>query len=327
LFIGTCVIPSVTSQQLLSRNIITVDDDGGGDYTSIKDAVNNSSPGDTIEVYSGTYFEELITIDKENITLIGISHDLGGGNDTGQPFISGNETTLQVKTSHVTVSNFRIEKSDESGVYDCCIFLGGNVKTYQGNITVSNCTLIGGGIYCQAWGQDILVKDNNISHCGSSGINFFYTQSFTITRNIITDVRLNGIFVAGEHHTISANIIKRCEIGIKERGEYNQIYGNDIENCSVGVYPYEGYGNIISKNNFKNYSKTEFWWVWYLGFYKNKWQRNYWDSWKGIGPQRIPGILVLWIPVFFIDIITIPIPWYEFDWHPAQEPYDIPGMS
>ena len=275
----------------------------------------------------GTYFEELITIDEENISLIGISHDLVGGDDTGQPFISGNETMLLVKASNVTVSNFRIEKQDESGVYDCCIFLGDVVWTNQGNDSISNCTLGGGGIYCQAGGQDILVKDNNISHCGSSGINFFYTRSFTVTQNIITDVRLNGIFVDGEHHTISANIIKRCGIGIKERGEYNRIYRNDIENCSVGVYLYDGFGNIITENNFKNYSKIGAWWEWYILCYpKNKWQSNYWDSWSGVGPKWILGVLVLWIFVF-IDIITSPIPWFEFDWHPAKQPYDIPTIN
>ena len=42
LFIGTCIIPSATSQQPLSRNIITVDDEPGlADYTSIRDALNH----------------------------------------------------------------------------------------------------------------------------------------------------------------------------------------------------------------------------------------------------------------------------------------------
>ena len=58
-FIGTSVIPSTSSVQTNDKNIITVDDEpGDADFTSIKEAVNSSSPGDTIEVYSGTYLEQ-----------------------------------------------------------------------------------------------------------------------------------------------------------------------------------------------------------------------------------------------------------------------------
>ena len=78
LFIGTCIIPSATSRFTISRltndnNIITVDDEpGDADFTSIKEAVNYSSPGDTIEVYSGVYLEDGIRIVKDNITLLGL---------------------------------------------------------------------------------------------------------------------------------------------------------------------------------------------------------------------------------------------------------------
>ncbi|MCK4416200.1 MAG: hypothetical protein KAU84_03520, partial [Thermoplasmatales archaeon] len=48
LFIGTCIIPSATSELTNSKNIITVDDEpGDADFTSIKEAVDYSSPGDT----------------------------------------------------------------------------------------------------------------------------------------------------------------------------------------------------------------------------------------------------------------------------------------
>ena len=94
LFIGTCIIPSATSQFTTSKltngkNIITVDDEpGDADFTSIKEAVNYSSPGDTIEVYSGTYLEQGIHIVNDNITLLGIAHELGEGDDSGKPFIN-----------------------------------------------------------------------------------------------------------------------------------------------------------------------------------------------------------------------------------------------
>ncbi len=38
---------------------LTVNASGGADYTRIQDAINNSNNGDTILVYSGTYYENV----------------------------------------------------------------------------------------------------------------------------------------------------------------------------------------------------------------------------------------------------------------------------
>ena len=94
LFIGMS-IPFTSSKQQSLGNVITVDDEGDGDYTSIKEAVINSNPGDTIEVYSGTYLEQGIHIVNDNIALLGISHELGEGDDTGKPFIKGDGTIAE----------------------------------------------------------------------------------------------------------------------------------------------------------------------------------------------------------------------------------------
>ncbi len=61
--IGTCIIPSIRSERTHDKTLITVDDEpGDADFTSIKEAVNASSSGDSIWVYSGTYFEQGIHI-------------------------------------------------------------------------------------------------------------------------------------------------------------------------------------------------------------------------------------------------------------------------
>lgn len=50
------------------------------------------------------------------------------------------------------------------------------------------------------------------------------------------------------------------------------------------------------------------------------WVRNYWFNWDGRGPKEIYGI----ISIFLGHKIFIPLPWLDFDWNPAGEPYDIP---
>ncbi|NIA11877.1 MAG: hypothetical protein GWP10_19660 [Nitrospiraceae bacterium] len=54
-----------------------VDDDGGADFTSIQAAVDAASAGDTIEVRSGTYVEN-VDVDKR-LTLVGEGADVVTG--------------------------------------------------------------------------------------------------------------------------------------------------------------------------------------------------------------------------------------------------------
>jgi len=359
LFIGTCIIPSATSgltngkRPTNGKNIITVDDEpGDADFTSIKEAVNYSSPGDIIEVYSGTYPEDGIRIVKENIRLLGISHELGEGNDSGKPFVKGggSASVIQLIASNVTVSNFIIENSwsDYS-----CIRVGTDWPDELYNITISDCIISdciirnssSRGISVSHMGHitNIIMINNQISHCNRYGI---YVESvynpvvytiegdFIISGNVITDCRDIGIYFLGDRQNISGNRIKRCKIGMHFRGAKNIIYGNDIESCSVGIYDYfvlprinedwvGGHTNIITKNNFKNYSRSGMWWLKFPSFIimilnkfrKEGWKENYWDTWSGVGPKLIPGVFVLGEYII--------LPWFNFDWHPAREPYDV----
>jgi len=326
-------IPSSNSITATTGNIITVDDEpGDADFTSIKEAVNYSSPGDSIEVYSGTYPEDGILLTKENVNLLGISHELGEGNDSGKPFIKGNgfDSVIIVEASHVIVSNFTIENPEtETLNFTCGIFVERHPGYEQNNITISDCIITNSahaGIYVSYTRDNIRIIDNHISHCFLDGINIMsYSpiSSFIISGNVITDCR-EGIDFMSDHQNVSGNRIRRCRFGIYFGGNNNILYGNDIENCTAGIQ-YGGDGNIITKNNFKNYSRNGFWFYkLFLYPVKNRWIGNYWDTRSGIGPKKILGASVVgWRLLYFHVQLLIPIPWFEFDWKPAKEPYDI----
>lgn len=332
LLIGTCTIPNVSSEQTSNNNIITVDDEpGDADFTSIKEAVNFSNPGDTIEVYSGTYPEDGIILGKENISLLGIAHELGGGNDTGKPFIQGNgiDSVIKIEASHIIVSTFTIENPETMLLtFTCGIFVQRNPSYVQNNVTITNCTITYSahtGIYISYTRDNIRVIDNHISHCFLDGINIMsYSpiSSFMITGNVITNCHDNGIYFTGDpHHNVSGNRIKNCSVGIGFGAENTSISGNDIENCRLAIRC-GGIGNSITKNNFQNYSGIGC--LFFRDFFypgRNRWNNNYWDTWKGVGPKPILGLVV-----FTWRYIILLIPWVEFDWNPAQEPYDIPRM-
>ena len=328
-------------------DIIIVDNEGDGDFTSIKEAVNYSSPGDTIEVYSGIYREEGIRIEKDNITLIGIEHELGEGDDTGKPFIKpdGNATVIVVNASHVIISNVRIEKL-ASGF---CIHLGAdNPNLDQNNNTVSDCLIrnpYGYGIKVYRIGRNINIINNQVTNCNTVGIDVF-SSYVTVKGNVITNCGHVGIAILGGMENISYNTIKRCRTGIRIRGSHTIIYGNKFEACTTGILNNNGNNNIIQgnnielcpigysneygggnriiKNNFKECWNFLPWFkVSFLDFLKkDRWIENYWDTWKGFGPKRIFGIVIIGIPLGEWGI-PIPILRFAFDWHPAQEPYDI----
>ena len=342
-----------SSNNFTGNKIITVDDEpGDADFTSINEALNFSNPGDIIEVYSGTYFEQGIHIVKYNITLRGIAYELGEGDDTGKPFIIGNgsESVIYVEASHVIVSNLIIENSELGA---SCIRIGMDWPGKIYNITIRDCIIRNSssiGIHIASkqgsiW--NITIINNNISHC--KGISFrgysipadqtsciisgnvitdspqwgisFYGLSCIISGNVITDCRDMGIQLEKNFNNISGNRIRRCEVGIQFEGADNIIYGIDIDSCPVGIQ-YYGRGNIITKNNFKNYSINGFWFSRWFGEQfllqlKSIWINNYWDTWIGVGPKIILGLQA--VGIGYISVI----PGFEFDWNPAKEPYDI----
>jgi len=83
LFLGTCITPSVAVDTIEPSSIpnsngktLYVGGTGPNNYTTIQDAVDNASNGDTVFVYSGTYDDyysenEACVRIRKSINLIG----------------------------------------------------------------------------------------------------------------------------------------------------------------------------------------------------------------------------------------------------------------
>jgi len=86
-----------------SGSIIYVDLNGEEEYTSIQDAINDASNGDTIYVNSGVYHENIYI--NKTINLF--------GNKKGISIINGsmNKYTIYVSTHNITIQNFTIKNS------------------------------------------------------------------------------------------------------------------------------------------------------------------------------------------------------------------------
>ena len=99
-----------------SNKTIYVDDDGTADYTTIKEAVENASEGDTIFVYSGNYDENVIKINK-SISLI--------GEDKHSTIVQNFNRSLifSIRNCNVTIKGFTFMHKDKNP-YDDFLYHG-----------------------------------------------------------------------------------------------------------------------------------------------------------------------------------------------------------
>jgi hypothetical protein len=58
-----------------------------------------------------------------------------------------------------------------------------------------------------------------------------------------------------------------------------------------------------------------------VGVFEGYWNDNYWDDYEEKRIKMIPGSIQT--DLIFNQFFLYSIPWISFDFHPANEPYDI----
>jgi pectin methylesterase-like acyl-CoA thioesterase len=131
LFIGTCIIPSTAqdlekSQSTLRGDWLYVGGSGPGNYSTIQDAIDNASEGDTIFVYHGWYYEHNLAISKLNLI----------GEDRDTTIIDGQEIFsegIRIREG-ATISGFTIQRFTK---HDLTTGPGTGIAIDGNNITIS----------------------------------------------------------------------------------------------------------------------------------------------------------------------------------------------
>jgi parallel beta-helix repeat protein len=162
-----------------------------------------------------------------------------------------------------------------------------------------------------------LITDNILDSNKDYGIYLTHSSGNNISLNTVSNSFYSGIYF----ETSDNNIVLWNTISSNKNSGIIVYYSNDItilsntieKNCIKQRYTgsiilAESSSNTIQNNNFLQNVKDAF----FEGGTSNNWDGNYWDR-PRLFPKLIRGNFL--------------IPRFNFDWHPAQEPYDIPNIS
>jgi parallel beta-helix repeat protein len=339
---------------------------GPGNYSKIQNAINDSQDGDTVFVYddSSPYYESLII--NTSITLMGENRNttiIDGNNVTsskiidvmapgftltelciqhcynylalGAVFIGNDEdeepcsithnvfrnisnVAIYLKATHALVSNNTF-LNNTIGV----VLLYGGYHTVENNVFINN----GIGIYIQEchWNT---IRGNTIVNF--TAMEIFFSHYNVVSENILNGNKESGINSGGScKNTYSRNVISNYEYGLNlQISQQNTITENNFINnsdqaSSIHIPLYSLILWIDYKQRFvRNASIFSF-----IG--RNQWEANYWSDWNSSSPRPIDRVFYFSSLIFLSRITgkSYPIHLSQYDWHPAQEPYDIPGMS
>ena len=147
-----------------------------------------------------------------------------------------------------------------------------------------------------------------------------------------------GIFLyKANNNIISNNFITNNWIGIKLSYSNNNIIENNVlyDNTWMGLLlTHSSNKNKIRHNDFYSWFPIYYINAYFRNSYLNSWKENYWNDWIGLKysilkfmPKKIPGKFNdFWPdlkPPMLEDIFHSKLTLrYNFDWHPAKEPYD-----
>jgi len=340
IILGSNIAITNTTDKLLNQfnngNILFVGGIGPNNYTSIQDAIDNSSDGNTVFVFddSSPYYENLDM--NKSINLIGENRETTII-DSGINKIVLNITKNFLNFSGFTLTNNASYWLGYYGIYlrsDCNhifnniinlsdgigIFLNSNNNVISSNIIsnsftgilLHNCcnnTVSGNIISKNNWGielglsTDNIISGNTISSSVWRGVSLHgWSHKNIITKNIIISNNWSGIsLILCNQNIISNNNIENNEnsIGLLD-SHFNKIKNNNI------------IGNKLDPH-FKD-------------SIANQWKGNYWGRNRNL-PKFIFGSLVLLEPPAHVPGLFIKIPWINVDLFPAKGPYNIPRFA
>ncbi len=185
----TAAMLLITASSFATVRIVDNSVNSPAPYSAIQDAINDSSPGDTVYVQgSATQYEGSVIIDRR-ITLIGSGYNVTGTQFNMPVSMGGGGGTILFDSSAT--------QNDLSGTKIIGIHLAGitaSSNTYLNNVTIERCYLAGssgGGL--NVYGSNWVVRNNLVAQ-----INLFsWSNNLIVANNIIGSVLGMSLLASG----------------------------------------------------------------------------------------------------------------------------------
>ncbi|WP_292389888.1 NosD domain-containing protein [Methanosarcina sp. UBA5] len=249
--------------------VVTVNNSGDGNFTSIQEAVNNAHDRDTVLVSPGVYRENIIV----NRELTIVSHSTLSGSQTDRTYIIGtvsNNAIFNISSDNVTINGFHIaggpfEKNmnQEVGLYldgvqNCSlnsntlilIDQGIVLKNSQGNYLNGNLVSFGNeGIALDNSEENVL--SNNWVVKNNQGISLNNSFNNTLVNNTAGSNEAGVLLQMSQGNTLAYNLILKNEYGVLGQIARSNIFtSNNFYLNGIGVNLRSSSNNSFYENEF-----------------------------------------------------------------------------
>jgi len=252
------IVFSGCNEETIKSKTIYVDNTGNKDFTSIQDAIDNTKDGDTVYVYSGTYYENINI--NTSIQLIGENNENTIIHGEGHHYSEVYCGVINVFVDKVSIKNFMI-KSGEPDKYTWGIDDGIVINSNNNIIQNNYITETGEAIVLKKANYN-LIKDNFIEGNRMCFI-FEFSSNNTINNNTVSENVENrvhsslnynnkinhnkftnsSLFILGSYNQINNNYLTGTEINI-DIGDYNKVCNNILENTRYHSISIKGSKNF-----------------------------------------------------------------------------------
>jgi parallel beta-helix repeat protein len=332
---------------------------GPGNYSTIQDAINHASWGDTVFVYNGVYNEHIII--PKPLFLLGESR-----NATIITTTSFADSLISLKSDNITLSECTLSCSEDPGpnyLISCPSQMDYNHIIISHNLLYANtsfgirllnchfCTITDNLIYTNSSAIELLESDNCVVAAnlitatdGCFGIVLRKSSYNRIMNNTIEGGAPHGLGITlnfADFNTISTNTLYNHSRAIYIDSSSNlTLLSNHIDtpvSSSLSILGYmgiqitDGYGfhiqgNFISHCQFGIFLEE----IWDITVSMNTFMKNivharffnlgaYTNTWDQNYWGR-PRVLPK--PIFGLKYLYTIYPGFVvFDWHPAKEPF------
>ena len=309
--LSSLVVIVVEMPTLVSAGTIYVDDDYASEDAThkktIQAAVDNATLGDTVYVFNGTYYENVVIDKTINLTGENKKNTIIDGGGSGD--------VVFVSSDYVNITGFTITRSggisgQRAGirlidVQNCVIFKNNVSRNFNGiylsskshNNTISNNHIYLNreiGIYPKSSSSNCIISNNRISY-NDDGIYSWMSSNFIISNNSFYSNHDDSISLFScSNYTISNNSFSsgdHYEVILVSNSNYNTIvYNSFISNNNYGLYISSSNNNLIHHNNFIDNTYQA-----YDDQDNNFWDNgypsggNYWSDYDGIDLNSTPS--------------------------------------